>query len=57
MSAENISEEQKGNDVNRVLAPVFKGDCHKNIHWYVGVYSSGMWIYNRCVYCGKRQEI
>ena len=31
--------------------------CDKNIHWYVGRYSGGMWIYNECVICKKRQEV
>jgi hypothetical protein len=36
---------------------IFKGDCDKGIHWYVGVYSGGKWIYNKCSYCDKRQEV
>lgn len=36
---------------------IFKGDCDKGIHWYAGVYSGGRWIYNKCSYCGKRQEV
>ena len=39
-----------------VSGSVFKGDCDKNIHWYVGIYSQGQWIYNKCAYCGKRQN-
>lgn len=31
--------------------------CDKNIHWYVGIYRCGMWIYNECVICKKRQEV
>ena len=42
--------------IPRVSGSVFKGDCDKNIHWYVGVYSGGRWIYNKCAYCGKRQN-
>ena len=40
-----------------VSGSVFKGDCDKNIHWYVGVYSQGQWIYNECSYCKKRQNV
>lgn len=36
---------------------LFQGDCDKNIHWYVGVYSQGQWIYNECSYCKKRQNV
>ena len=42
--------------IPRVSGIVFKGDCDKNIHWYAGVYSGGIWIYNKCAYCGKRQN-
>ena len=27
--------------------------CITGHHWYAGVYSGGMWIYNKCSYCGK----
>ena len=40
-----------------VSGSVFSGDCDKNIHWYVGVYSQGQWIYNECSYCKKRQNV
>lgn len=39
-----------------VSGSIFKGDCDKNIHWYVGKYSLGIWVYNECVYCKKRQN-
>lgn len=39
-----------------VSGSVFKGDCDKNIHWYVGVYSQGQWN-NECSYCKKRQNV
>ena len=42
--------------LQNVSGSVFKGDCDKNIHWYAGVYSDGIWIYNKCAYCGKRQN-
>lgn len=34
----------------------FKGQCEKNIHWYIGVYRNGFWIYNECYYCKKKQQ-
>lgn len=34
----------------------FKGDCDKGIHWYVGVYRNGFWVYNECTYCKKRES-
>ena len=40
-----------------VSGSIFKGDCGKNIHWYVGCYSNGQWIYNECAYCKKRQIV
>lgn len=40
-----------------VSGSIFKGDCDKNIHWYVGCYSNGRWIYNECAYCKKRQIV
>jgi hypothetical protein len=44
--------------VNTVLvAGSFLGNCADNIHWYVGRYSQGNWIYNSCSYCGKRQNV
>ena len=30
---------------------------HCSVHWYVGVYSNGVHIYNKCARCGKRQSI
>ena len=41
----------------RVSGSIFKGDCDKNIHWYVGCYSNGQWVYNECAYCKKRQSL
>lgn len=35
----------------------FNGDCAKGIHWYVGYYSNGFWIYNKCAYCKQIQTI
>lgn len=58
MQNEELSNEEKGNDTTpHVIGSAFKGDCDKNIHWYIGVYSQGQWIYNKCAYCGKRQNL
>lgn len=48
-----------GNSTKPLLSPVriFKGDCDKNIHWYIGCYSNGVHYYNECAYCGKRKSI
>ena len=34
-----------------------KDFCDKGIHWYVGVYRCGFWVYNECSICKKRQEL
>jgi len=54
---ENLAE--CGNEAKPLLSTVriFKGDCDKNIHWYVGCYSNGVHYYNECAYCGKRKSI
>ena len=53
------NEAENGNKSKPLLSPVriFKGDCDKNIHWYVGCYSNGVHYYNECAYCGKRKSI
>ena len=40
-----------------VSSSIFKGDCDKNIHWYIPYYSNGYWCYNQCAYCKKRQIV
>lgn len=58
MEHENLNTEETANsDLGAVSGSVFAGDCNKNIHWYVGVYSQGQWIYNECSYCKKRQNV
>ena len=42
---------------NMLVAGSFLGNCADNVHWYVGRYSQGFWIYNICSYCGKRQIV
>ena len=56
MKTEFDNTENEALSIARVSGSVFKGDCDKNIHWYVGIYSQGQWIYNKCAYCGKRQN-
>ncbi len=35
----------------------FKGECEKDIHWFVGKYIEGVHYFNVCAYCNKRQII
>lgn len=34
---------------------ILESEC--KVHWFAGVYSNGMHIYNKCARCGKRQSI
>ena len=52
-----INENKALSQTSVMVSAVFQGDCDKNIHWYVGCYSSGVHRYNECAYCKKRQSI
>jgi len=42
---------------NNDMKNIFKGDCIKNIHWFIGKYINGKHYYNECAYCKKKQSI
>lgn len=53
----NDNSNKTSNDGNNMLPAVFKGDCEKGIHWYIGEYSNGVHIWNKCAYCSKRKSV
>ena len=59
MTQNNKSIQDNAQSLQMVVShsTVFKGDCVKNIHWYIGKYIKGIHYYNECAYCKKRQLI